>query len=373
MEHAGDAYGAVRERCPVARVDEVLGGFWAVLEHDALVEAAVAPATFSNVVPFFRTRRPPLECDPPEHTFYRRLLNRYFSRERLAAMEPRLRAFVVEMLVPLIAAGNADLAEAFTYSFPTRALCLLLDVPDEDWRMINDWSKRVDDIGGQTAPGSPERIAVGEEIHPYMTELIQQRRQAPGDDVVSGLVSGDPDLAPLDDEAIVGIVMMLISAGHNTTTSGIGNAVLRLGRDRSLQDRLRAAPTLLPGFIEEIVRIDAPQQAMRRVAVKDTELGGRKITAGDFVWLVFGSANLDPQAFERASELDLDRSPNRHVGFGRGIHLCVGAPLARLEMRVALEELLARTASFELAGAVARPAWPRLGVDSLPLSLVEAC
>ncbi len=108
---------------------------------------------------------------------------------------------------------------------------------------------------------------------------------------------------------------------------------------------------------------------MRRVARRDTELGGRHIAAGDCVWLVFGSANLDPKTFERPTEVDIDRSPNRHVEFGRGIHLCVGAPLARLEVRVALEELLARTVSFELAGPVTGPAWPRLGVTSLPLAL----
>jgi cytochrome P450 len=197
-----------------------------------------------------------------------------------------------------------------------------------------------------------------------MTEMIEKRRRDPGDDVLSALVRGDPDLPPLDDELLVGIVMMFISAGHNTTTSAIGNSVLRLARDPELQNRLRAGPELIPAFVEEVVRVDAPQQAMRRVATTDTELGGRSISAGDFVWLVFGSANL-----ELAAELDLERSPNRHVGFGRGIHLCIGAPLARLEARIALEELLSRTSSFALDGDVARPAWPRLGVDRLPLRM----
>jgi cytochrome P450 len=203
-----------------------------------------------------------------------------------------------------------------------------------------------------------------------MTALIEERRRAPGDDVVSSLVRGDPELAPLDDDTLVGILMVFISAGHNTTTSAIGNAVLRLARDPALQDRLRGARELVPALAEEVVRLDAPQQAMRRVAARDTELGGRPIAAGDFVWLVFGSANLDPAAIERPTELDLGRTPNRHVGFGRGIHQCIGAPLARLEIRVALEELLALTSSFAVAGPVARPAWPRLGVESLPLSFI---
>jgi cytochrome P450 len=359
------AYADVRSRCPVARVDGVLGGFWAVLGHDLLVETALDTARFSNIVPFFNTRRPPLECDPPEHRVYRRLLNPFFSRERLAALEEPLRRYAGEMIETLGAGG--DFAAGFSHPFPTRALCLLLELPDGDWRVINDWSRRVDEVGGQSPPGSPERIAVGEELRPYMTELIESRRRDPGDDVVSALVRGDPELPPLDDEMVVGIVMMFISAGHNTTTSAIGNAVLRLARDEQLQAQLREAPESIPAFAEEVVRVDAPQQAMRRIATTDTELGGRAVAAGDFVWLVFGAANLDPSAFERADVVDPGRVPNRHVGFGRGIHQCIGAPLARLELKVALEELLGRTGSFAVSGKVVRAAWPRMGVERLPL------
>ena len=158
--------------------------------------------------------------------------------------------------------------------------------------------------------------------------------------------------------------MMFISAGHNTTTSAIGNAVLRLARDGELQSRLRDNPDSIPAFAEEVVRVDAPQQAMRRIAIEDTELGGRAVAAGDFVWLVFGAANLDPAAFERVGEIDLERSPNRHFGFGRGIPQFIGAPLARLELRVAIEELLAylvlragrRRRAPHVAAARGRPA-----------------
>jgi cytochrome P450 len=343
-----------------------------VLDHDLLVQATLATGTFSNVVPFFKTRRPPLECDPPEHTVYRRMLNPYFSRERMAALEEPLRRFAGEMIDELLVEGSTDFASAFSHPFPTRALCLLLALPDDDWQLINEWSRRVDEVGGQSPPGSPERIAVGEELRPFMTSLIEERRRNPGDDVVSCLVRGDPELPPLDDDTLVGIVMMFISAGHNTTTSAIGNAVLRLARYPALQSELRGSPGLIPAFVEEVVRIDAPQQAMRRVATTDTELGGRRIAAGDFVWLVFGAANLDAAAIDRPTELDLRRAPNRHVGFGRGIHQCIGAPLARVEIRVALEELLNRTSSFHLDGEITRPAWPRLGVDRLPLLLDRA-
>jgi len=371
-DDAAAAYAEIRSHCPVARVDGILGGFWAVLDHDLIVQAALDTATFSNVVPFFRTVRPPLECDPPEHTAYRRMLNPTFSKDAMRALEQPLLRSARALLEPLVARGSGDFAREFSHPYPTRALCLLLGVPEDDWRLINDWALRVDEVGGLTAPGSPERIAVGEELRPYMSGLIEARRARPGNDVVSALVAGDPELAPLDDEAILGIVMMLLSAGHNTTTSAIGSAVLRLARNEALQDAVRSDPALIPVLAEEVVRIDAPQQAMRRIATRDTELGGTRIAAGDWVWLVFGSGNLDPSAIENPASVRLDRTPNRHLGYGRGIHQCVGAPLARLELRIALELLLELTSDFRLDGPVARPEWPRLGVSSLPLSFTPA-
>ncbi len=369
---AVSAYSEVRERCPVARVDGLLGGFWAVLDHDLIVQAALDTSTFSNVVPFFKTIRPPLECDPPEHTAYRRMLNPYFSQAAMRSLEEPLRRSARELLEPLVASGSCDFAKEFSHPYPTRALCLLLAVPEEDWRLINDWALRVDEVGGVTAPGSPERLAVGEELRPYMTELIESRRARPGDDMVSALVGGDPELPPLDDEAILGIVMMILSAGHNTTTSAIGNTVLRLAGDAELQRKVREEPELIPPLVEEVVRLDAPQQAMRRIATRDTELGGRRIASGDWVWLVFGSGNLDPNAIEEPAEVRIERKPNRHLGFGRGIHQCVGAPLARLEIRIALELLFVLTSDVRPAGPVVRPDWPRLGVTSLPLTLAPA-
>jgi cytochrome P450 len=130
---------------------------------------------------------------------------------------------------------------------------------------------------------------------------------------------------------------------------------------------LRDDISLIPNAVEETVRLDAPQQAMRRVATRDVDLAGNQVKEGDWVWPVFGAANIDPAAFDRPTEFDVDRTPNRHVGFGRGIHLCVGAPLARVEVRVVVEELFARTTSFEPGGPVRRAEWPRFGITSLPL------
>jgi cytochrome P450 len=171
---------------------------------------------------------------------------------------------------------------------------------------------------------------------------------------------------------VIGLVLLLVSAGHNTTTSGIGNLILRLARDPDLQAYLRQHPERIPDAVEETLRIDAPQQAMRRVAKRDTELGGRAIRAGEYVWMSFGSANVDARHWDEPGEFQIDRADKRHVGFGRGIHQCIGAPLARLEMRVVAEELLARTESFSIAGEVVRRPWPRMGVKSMPLHMVPA-
>jgi cytochrome P450 len=202
-----------------------------------------------------------------------------------------------------------------------------------------------------------------------MLKLVEDRRHHPRDDLVSGIIHGDPDLPPLADEAIVGMIMMLLSAGHNTTTSAIGNLVLRIVRDPQLEARLRAEPEMIPVAVEESVRIDAPQQAMRRVATRETEIAGQSISEGEFVWLVFGAANLDQDAIEDPTSFRLDRGSNRHQGFGRGIHLCLGAPLARMQVRVVIEELLSRCPSIQLVGDVTRPAWPRMGVKSMPVRL----
>jgi cytochrome P450 len=370
----GEAAGAypARDRCPVARVDGVFGGFWATLAHDRIVEAAHDTELFSSAIPLYGKPRPPLEYDPPENRYYRRMMNPFFSRERMAALEGDVRSVAGTMLERLIATGEFDFGVEFAAPFPTRILCLLLELPDEDWRVINDWSDAVDRAARHAPPGDPARVAARERLRPYMLDIVRARRGKPGDDIISALVGGDPELPSLDDDDIADIAFMIISAGHNTTAFAIGNAVLRMCHDEALQGRLRDDPALLPTAIEELLRVDSPQQAMPRIATRDTELGGQAIEEGEAVWLVFGAGNLDPDEFAEPEAIDIERSPNRHLAFGRGVHLCLGAPLARLQIRVALEELLARTEHFGVAGPVARRAWPLLGVDSLPLATAPA-
>jgi cytochrome P450 len=369
-------YGDRRASCPVHHSNQLFGGFWAVLGHDDVVDAALDTATFSNVVPLLATRRPPLESDPPEHSMFRRLMNPYFSRDRIKALEPIVRRFAMEMLDDAIARRSIDFATEITYPLPSRVLCAFLGVDDADWKLVNEWESKISATVGPHSgreEGAEEtaRQAATDVLRPYVEKLVAGRRLEPTDDLVTGLASAEVNGEPLSDDFVVGMVMLVITAGHNTTTSALGNSVLALARDHALQQRLRAQPELLPGAIEEWLRLEAPQQSMRRVATKDVELGGHHIAAGERVELVFGAANLDPNVVEFPGAFSLERSPNRHLSFGRGVHSCIGAPLARLEIRVLLEELLSRTRHFDLSGSVHRTRWPRLGVQSLPLTLIR--
>ena len=364
-------YGEVRSACPVVRARDGEGpGFWAVLGHDALLDVVSDTATFSNVVPLYPTRRPPLESDPPEHTAYRHVLATHFSSRRTALLEPVVREFTREMLRPLLTAGQADFAREFADPLPTRVFCHLLGIPDEDWRLINDMSARLHRIGAERRDNATKRAELGGELHDYASRLVPARRESTArDDVIGALLAARIDDAPLTDATITAIVMMLISAGHNTTTSLLGNVVLRLAADPGEQQRLRDAPRAIPAAIEECLRLESPQQAMPRIATRDTELAGCLIRAGDHVWPVFGAANLDPAAFDDPLDYRPGRQPNRHLAFGKGLHRCIGAPLAQLQGRVVLDELLAATSAITLTGTITRPGWPRMGVSALPLRL----
>jgi cytochrome P450 len=364
-------YGAARSGCPVVHVRDGEGpGYWAVLGHDVLLDVVADTATFSNVVPLYPTRRPPLESDPPEHTAYRRVLAAHFSTGRTAALEPVVRDFTREMLQPLLETGQGDFARELADPLPTRVLCHLLGLPDEDWGLINDMAARLHRVGAERRDNPGQRAALGGELHEYANRLIAARRQAVArDDVIGALLAARIEGEPLTDAAITGIVMMLISAGHNTTTSLLGNMVARLAADSGEQQRLRETPAAIAAAIEECLRLESPQQAMPRIATRDIELAGCPVRAGDHVWPVFGAANVDPAAFDDPLEYRPGRRPNRHLAFGKGLHRCIGAPLAQLQGRVVLEELLAATSAVTLAGPVTRPGWPRMGVSTLPVRL----
>jgi cytochrome P450 len=367
-------------RCPVAHIpaDGVPGegrvDYWAVLGFDELAAAVRDFKTFSSVTPQAGPRILPLQSDPPEHAHYRRPLNRYFDSAAVAAKEEEVAPIAAAMIDSMLDAGTADFVDAYADPFPTRVLCRFLGVDDEDWRTHHDWVMAMEEATGDgladNAEAVPQELAM--RILPYVQKVVAARRAEPRDDIVSGMVALEVDGRRLEDMEVCFLVITFMLAGHITTTSGVGNLILRLAADRDLQDLLRANPERIPDALEESLRIDTPQQAMPRRCAVDVEIGGHKIAAGERVLFNYGSANVDPDHWERPDVFDLDRVDKRHLAFGRGIHMCMGAPLARMEIALTARELLARTDSFEVAGPVKRCAWPRLAVERLPLAFRPA-
>lgn len=371
------AYAELRQRCPVAHSHR-WGGFWTLTRYEDIVNVTVDPQTFinsvQNVVPAVGFgKRIPLHADPPAHTHYRRILTPPFRRERAAALEPTVRRLVVSLLEPLIARDRGDVVKEFTYFLPVRVLCAFLHIPQADAADLKERSERYADALHR---GDYETLKQeSDALYAHARRVVAARKEAPLDpeeDVTSALLAAEIDGEPLDEALIVGCVRQLLVAGHLTLTLSIASAVLHLARDQDLQQRLRREPARIADAVEEFLRLYPPNRAFARTATRPVEIRGQTIEVDEPIALLWPAANRDPDVFDSPDEFDLDRSPNRHLSFGHGTHKCLGAPLARLEMRVALEELLARTETFELDGPITYADWPEFGPRKLPIRLVPA-
>lgn len=362
----------VRERCPVAFTKRS-GGYYALMRYDDITAAARDAETFSNAgASRYANPLPPLEYDPPQHGPFRAILQPFFTPPRVKALEVRVRESAVTLLEPMLAIGGGDLAKDFSYPLPVLGLCALLNVPASDWSAIKGWSEHTllrdsDD---------PDERAIADDGHEkilvYARAMIADRRanpQAPDQDIASALLAARVNDTPLDDELIALTLRILISAGHNSTTSAIGNSLLYLAQHPEDQQRLRDDPSLIPTAVEEFLRLDTPVQEMPRWTTKPVTIAGRELPAGARLGMFWASGNRDAAAFPEPERCIIDRKPNRHLAFGNGIHTCLGAPMARMEVRVALEELLARTSNFALSGEPQRAEFHRMGVVALPLAL----
>jgi cytochrome P450 len=369
-------YADLLSRSPVAVFEGSSGGndMWGIFGSEEIERAARDHETFSNVtVPDGAPRIIPLMVDPPEHTAYRRIINPFFGAQPIKAMEDQMRPIAIDLIDRMISAGRADFSQEYAYQISIRTLCRFLRVK-EDWSIYNDWSREMEEAtaAGTAGAGKDLPMELLTRVFPYIQGLIDERRANPSDDVISGFVAGEINGKPLDDQTITQLVMAIIMAGKSTTASGIGNIVLRLAREPKLQQFLRENPDRIPDAVEEGLRLESPQQEMPRKATKDVEVAGNLIKKGDSVFLNYGSGNLDPARWDQPGTFDLDRKPRQHLAFGRGMHTCFGAPLGRMQIKMTLEELLARTKSFELDGPVQRFTWPRLSVENMPLRFVAA-
>ena len=316
-----------------------------------------------------------LFMDPPDHTRLRNLVARAFTPRRIEGLRAATEAITAELLDAMVAdRAPVDLIQAFAYPLPVRVICSLLGIPAADEAVFTGWSRGIARSLDPTILRSAEIDAAIEqarrELRAYLGDLLEFRRKTPGDDLLSGLAAVEADGDRISPGEVLSLAVLLLVAGHETTVNLIGNGVLALLRAPDQLAVLRRSPDLVGPAVDELLRFDGPVQITQRIATEDMEVVGCKVRGGDEILLVLGAANRDPAVFAEPHRLDVTRDARRHVGFGGGIHHCLGAVLARMETQIALANLLDRFGRIELAGApVRRPTFTLRGLESLPVAL----
>ncbi len=285
--------------------------------------------------------------DPPAHTRLRKLVARAFSPKRIAASEQWIRQLVDELLDEFIEAGHTDFIANFSFPLPATVIAKLIGAPVTDSHRFRAWSQDLALVafggGGEERSDRHARAMQGlEEMTAYFGERIDYAAEHPGEDMISGLLEGDGEGNVLSRDETEAMCALMLFAGHETTMNLLNAMVLHLSRQPDQMAIIREDPTKVGGAVEEVLRYDGPIKILHRWVVEDVELRHRTIKAGDRVFLATGSANRDAERFPDADVLDITRSPNRHIGFGRGVHTCIGAQLSRIEGRVAFSRLIER-------------------------------
>ncbi|HEY1969962.1 MAG TPA: cytochrome P450 [Pseudonocardia sp.] len=292
-------------------------------------------------------------ADPPAHTRLRKLASGAFKAQRIAALEQRIGELTDSFLDDFVSGGHSDLIEHVAYPLPATVIAEMLGAPAADRDRFREWSDELALVafgtGGEARADRHERALAGlREMFDYFTALAEVRRAHPGEDMLSALLEPAGEQEPLRNDELVGMCALLLFAGHETTTNSIANSVLTLLHHPDQMARLRDEPALAPTAVEELLRFEGPIKTLVRWVVADHERGGRAIRAGERVYLFISSANRDAERFADPGRLDLGRTPNPHVAFGRGAHACLGAQLARLETRVVLRRILHRLPGLRL-------------------------
>jgi cytochrome P450 len=357
--------------------DVVVSGDQFVLASAEAVEfAAKRPAVFSSARAFDRLGSPvpmvPIAIDPPDHTRFRRLLDPFFSPKKMAQREPDLRKQAGELIDGIKSRGECEIVGDLATPFPSQVFLTLFGLPLEDRDRLVQWKES---ILAFTDPGNaeptPETLAQGLELYTYLSEHIaERRRDAGGEDLLSELISLH-DEGGMTDAEILGLCFLFVVAGLDTVSAALGFSFWTLASDAGLRERICDDYELIPNFIEEQLRVEVPVPFAPRVTTEDIELAGVLVPKNSDVMLSYGSANRDPRRYEDADTVHID-TRSAHFAFGRGPHRCLGSHLARLELRILLEEWHTRIPAYRLAGSAKSTAqWPRgtLGLDAVPLIL----
>ena len=358
-------YAELRERAPIHRNEM---GFWVVARHAdclAVLRDRRASSDGQNIAvdrlpegfrrmpdggdgidEAMQAMRPFLFRDPPDHTRLRGLVSKAFTPRVIESLRDRTQVIVDELIDAALQTGEIDLVDAFAYPLPVRVICDLLGVPVDDQDRFKEWSHAL-------ARGLDPDFLLSDEViaargvavlqfAQYFFELLAERRAHPGDDLLSGLVRAEDEGNVLTEAELLSTCILLLVAGHETTVNLIAGGTLALLQHPDQLALLRDDPEMARSGVEELLRYVSPVQLTGRAMTEDFELGEVAFDAGDFVMLLIASANHDAEPFEDPERLDLGRSPNNHLGFGFGVHHCLGAPLARMEAQVALSSLVRR-------------------------------
>ena len=346
-------YDLMREHSPVLRAD---GG--AIIARHEDVEFALRSAdifssdmdavSIGNVRPLI-----PLQVNPPEHVKYRRLLDPLFAPKQVALLEADVRKLSNQLIDDFIHGGECEFNSAFAIPLPCTVFLRLLGLPLEDLDLFLEMKNNIIRPGGQAAQIPEEEFTriqaeTGQRIYAYFDKVLDEREQQPRDDMLTGFLRAEVDDHRLSREDILDICYLFLLAGLDTVTASVGCMVSYLARHPEQRQRLVDDPSQIPGAVEELLRWETPVPGVPRVVAKDVELSGERLEPGEKVTVLLGSANIDERGFPEPADVDFERPANRHLAFGGGVHRCLGSHLARLELRVALEQLHARIPDYSL-------------------------
>jgi len=375
FDNVHEAFAELRKRCPVAH-SNAFEGFWAVTRYQDVLNILSNPDMYitsvRNVVPGSAAtgRRPPLHLNPPEHTPYRRAIDRALSASRVASMEPVTRRIAGELAGALVARGKADFVEHFSSPLPAFVFGQWMGLSEEQTKVL--WSTARAYVKAWEAFDKQSVAAAGAELAKLAVEVVEERRAKPLDpdvDPTSSLLAArDAAGSAFPTELLAGCVRQVLVVGLVAPPIILGSIAVHLARHPELQQALREDPSLVPDAIEEFLRLYTPYRGFARTARQEVQICGRTIQPNEAIALVYASANRDESVFPQPDEFIL-RRPNiaQHLAFGRGPHMCAGTPLARQQLRIALEEILLKSSHFELCGEIRMSGMPEVGPICVPL------
>ncbi|GII84465.1 cytochrome P450 [Sphaerisporangium siamense] len=389
VAHPYDVYRELRDRAPVSYFEPT--GQWLVARHgdvNAALRDRRLGRSYLHVAsheefgrepepgfqePFWRViRAGMLDVEPPVHTRLRRLVSKAFTPRMVEELRPRVRRVARELVAAFVERGGGDLIGEVAEPLPVTVIAEMLGVPESDRHLLRPWSADICGMYELNPSTEVQHTAVraASEFSDYLSGLAAARRADPGDDLISALAQVADEGDTLTEEELIGTCVLLLNAGHEATVNVTANGWWALFRNPAELERLRADPSLLPTAVEELMRYDTPLQMFERWVLQDVTIGGVDIPKGTEVALLFGSANHDPEVFDDPERLDVGRKDNPHISFGAGIHFCLGAPLARVELIESFGALLAAAPGLELAE---EPSWkPNFvirGLESLKVTI----